>query len=67
MEIEDVVGVKFGIENEVDMEEKERGWDLEDIAGDSPIQKDWFDFMSLELMMQCTTGHHLLCTHFNRD
>jgi hypothetical protein len=35
MEIEDVVGVKFGIENEVDMEEKDRGWDLEDIAGDS--------------------------------
>jgi hypothetical protein len=35
MEIEDVVGVKFGIENEVDMEEKRRGWDLEDIAGDS--------------------------------
>jgi hypothetical protein len=35
MKIEDVVGVKFGIENEVDMEEKGRGWDLEDIAGDS--------------------------------
>jgi hypothetical protein len=35
MELEDVVGVKFGIENEVDMEEKGRGWDLEDIAGDS--------------------------------
>jgi hypothetical protein len=35
MEIEDVVGVKFGTENEVDMEEKGRGWDLEDIAGDS--------------------------------
>jgi hypothetical protein len=31
MEIEDVVGVKFGIENEVDMEKKNRGWDLEDI------------------------------------
>jgi hypothetical protein len=37
MEIEDVVGVKFGTENEVDMEEKGRGWDLEDIAGDSLI------------------------------
>jgi hypothetical protein len=35
MEIEDVVGVKFGIENEIDMENGNRGWDLEDIAGDS--------------------------------
>jgi hypothetical protein len=35
MEIEDAVGVRFGIENEVDMEEKGRGWDLEGIAGDS--------------------------------
>jgi hypothetical protein len=35
MEVEDVVGVKFGIENEVDMEEKDKGWDLEDIARDS--------------------------------
>jgi hypothetical protein len=35
MEIEDVVGVKFGIEYEVDLEEKDRGWDLEDVAGDS--------------------------------
>jgi hypothetical protein len=35
MEIEDVVGVKFGIENEVDVEEKGRGRDLQDIAGDS--------------------------------
>jgi hypothetical protein len=35
MEIEYVVGVKFVIENEVDMEEKDRGWNLEDIAGDS--------------------------------
>jgi hypothetical protein len=39
MKIEDVVGVKFGIENEVDMEEKGRGWDLEDIAGDSLISQ----------------------------
>jgi hypothetical protein len=30
MEIEDVVGVKFGIENEVDMEEKDKGWDSKD-------------------------------------
>jgi hypothetical protein len=37
MEIEDVVGVKFGIENEVHMEEKERGRDLQNIAGDSLI------------------------------
>jgi hypothetical protein len=35
MEIEDVVGVKIGIENEVDMEDGNRGWNLEDIAGDS--------------------------------
>jgi hypothetical protein len=35
MKIEDVVGVKFGIEDEVDMEDGNRGWDLEDIAGDS--------------------------------
>jgi hypothetical protein len=35
MEIEDVVGVKFGIENEVDMENRNKGWDLEDIAEDS--------------------------------
>jgi hypothetical protein len=35
MLIEDVVGVKIGIENEVDMEDGNRGWNLEDIAGDS--------------------------------
>jgi hypothetical protein len=35
MLIEDVVGVKIVIENEVDMENGNRGWDLEDIAGDS--------------------------------
>jgi hypothetical protein len=35
MEIEDVVGVKFGIENEVHMEEKGRGRHLQNIAGDS--------------------------------
>jgi hypothetical protein len=35
MEIEDVIGVKFGTENEIDMEEKDRGWDLKDIGGDS--------------------------------
>jgi hypothetical protein len=49
MEIEDIVGVKFSIENEVDVEEKDRGWDLEDIAGDSlnvgegeMISSGWF-------------------------
>jgi hypothetical protein len=35
MLIENVVGVKIGIENEVDMEDGNRGWNLEDIAGDS--------------------------------
>jgi hypothetical protein len=35
MEIENVVGVKFGIQDEIDMEDGNRGWDLEDIAGDS--------------------------------
>jgi hypothetical protein len=35
MEIEDVVGVKFGIKNEVHMEEKGRGRHLQNIAGDS--------------------------------
>jgi hypothetical protein len=35
MEIEDVVGIKFGIENEADMEDGNRGWNLKDIAGDS--------------------------------
>jgi hypothetical protein len=35
MEIENVVGVKFDIENEVDVEEKGRGRNLKDIAGDS--------------------------------
>jgi hypothetical protein len=35
MQIEDIVGVRFGIGNEVDMEDGNRGWNLEDIAGDS--------------------------------
>jgi hypothetical protein len=39
MLIEDVVGVKIGIENEVDMENGNREWNLEDIAGDSLIIK----------------------------
>jgi hypothetical protein len=39
MEIEDVVGVKFGIQNEVDTKEKGKGCDLEDIAGDSLRQR----------------------------
>jgi hypothetical protein len=38
MLIEDVVGVKIGTENEVDMEDGNRGWNLEDIAGDSLIR-----------------------------
>jgi hypothetical protein len=42
MEIEDIVGVKFGIENEVDTEEKDRGCDLEDIAADSLSRTDGF-------------------------
>jgi hypothetical protein len=40
MEIEDIVGVKFGIENEVDVEKKKRGRDLDDIAGDSLTRKN---------------------------
>jgi hypothetical protein len=35
MQIEDIVGVRFGIGNEVDMEDGNKGWNLEDIAGDS--------------------------------
>jgi hypothetical protein len=35
MLIEDVVGVKIGLEKKVDMEDENRGWNLEDIAGDS--------------------------------
>jgi hypothetical protein len=35
MLIEDVVGVKIDLEKEVDMEDGNRGWNLEDIAGDS--------------------------------
>jgi hypothetical protein len=37
MQIEDIVGVRFGLGNEVDMEDGNRGWNLEDIAGDSLI------------------------------
>jgi hypothetical protein len=33
--MEDIVGVRFGIGNEVDMEDGNRGWNLENIAGDS--------------------------------
>jgi hypothetical protein len=35
MQIEDIVGVRFGIGNKVDMEDGNRGWNLEDIAEDS--------------------------------
>jgi hypothetical protein len=35
MQIEDIVRVRFGIGNEIDMEDGNRGWNLEDIAGDS--------------------------------
>jgi hypothetical protein len=35
MQIEDIVGARFGIGNEVDMEDGNRGWNLEDIVGDS--------------------------------
>jgi hypothetical protein len=34
MQIEDIVGVRVGIGNEVDMEDGNRGWNLEDIAGE---------------------------------
>jgi hypothetical protein len=49
MEIEDVVGVKFGIEDEIDMEDGNRGWDLEDIAGDSLTAHGWkYDRIALK-------------------
>jgi hypothetical protein len=35
MQIEDIVGARFGIGNEVDMEDGNRGWNLEDTAEDS--------------------------------
>jgi hypothetical protein len=35
MQIEDIVGVRFGIGNEVDTEDENRGWNLEHTGGDS--------------------------------